>query len=88
MAPRNNLIKARGDQTQAEIAQRAGIARAFYAQIEAGARTPSLNVAKRIADALDGTIDDLFFGGAEVANRNIEPDDASLTSLQEVPTNG
>jgi len=38
--------------TQEEVAAGAGIARAYYAQIELGIRNPSVTVAKRIANFL------------------------------------
>lgn len=39
--------------TQLELADRAGIARAYYAQIELELRTPSARIAKKLGAALN-----------------------------------
>lgn len=44
--------KSRG-LTQNVIADNAGISRAYYAQIESSIRSPSIRVAKRLAEELD-----------------------------------
>jgi DNA-binding XRE family transcriptional regulator len=46
--------------TQATLARRAGLSRAYLAQIEAGAREPSLAVLRRLAAALELLADDLL----------------------------
>ncbi len=46
--------------TQAALARRAGLSRAYLAQIEAGAREPSLAVLRRLAAALELLADDLL----------------------------
>jgi putative transcriptional regulator len=46
------LVDIRGSKTQEEIAKEAKIARSYYAQIEMGARNPSVTMAKKIAAAL------------------------------------
>lgn len=47
------LIKIRKPQgTQVEVAKKIPISRSHYAQIELGDRTPSVKVAKRIAEVL------------------------------------
>lgn len=46
------LIKIRNNDTQEEIAKRAGIKRQYYGMIEKGIRTPSVEVAKKIGAAL------------------------------------
>jgi putative transcriptional regulator len=46
------LIDIRGSKTQEDIAKEAKIARSYYAQIEVGARNPSVTMAKKIAAAL------------------------------------
>jgi putative transcriptional regulator len=43
------LIKARGDITHEQIAKQVGIKRQYYGMIENGTRTPSVNIAKKIA---------------------------------------
>jgi transcriptional regulator with XRE-family HTH domain len=45
--------------TQAELAERAGIADATVSRIERGRLTPSVRLAERIASALDLAVDDL-----------------------------
>ncbi|MNH37378.1 anaerobic benzoate catabolism transcriptional regulator [compost metagenome] len=44
-----------------QVAEKAGISRAYYSNIEAGRKDPSFKVMKRIADALNSTVDALFF---------------------------
>jgi DNA-binding XRE family transcriptional regulator len=46
--------------TQAVLAERAGLSRAYVAQLEAGAREPSLSALRRLAAALDLLADDLM----------------------------
>lgn len=46
--------------TQAEVAKRAGITVTGYSRYENGQRTPRVDVAKRIANALGSTVDELF----------------------------
>jgi DNA-binding XRE family transcriptional regulator len=46
--------------TQAALARRAGLSRAYLAQIEAGAREPSVAVLRRLATALELLADDLL----------------------------
>jgi putative transcriptional regulator len=69
MTPRLRMTEIRGPLTQAEVARRAGITRPFYSMIESGVRTPSLPIAKQLADTLGTTIDDLFFGDATQCNQ-------------------
>lgn len=59
---RNSLKKLRGAQSMADVALKSRISRQMYGMIEAGVRTPSLDVARRIANALDTTIDEAFYG--------------------------
>jgi len=47
--------------TPKEVAMRAGISRSHYVNIEDGRRIGTLPVLKRIADALESSIDDVFF---------------------------
>jgi len=46
--------------TQAVLAARAGLSRAYLAQLEAGTREPSLSALRRLAAALDLLADDLI----------------------------
>ena len=49
------LIKLRKERemTQLCLAERIGISRAYYAQLELAQRSPSIRVAKKMADILD-----------------------------------
>lgn len=51
--PRTWLIKLRGDIPQQKVADQSGISQNFYSWIERGERTPSVEVAKKIAAVLD-----------------------------------
>lgn len=53
------LRKAAG-LSQAALAERAGITQGMVSMMEDGSRTPSLTVAKGIAEALNTTIDELL----------------------------
>jgi len=46
--------------TQEFVAERSGISRAYYTNVEAGRKEPSMKVAKRIADTLMTTVDQIF----------------------------
>jgi putative transcriptional regulator len=56
------LIESRkkANLTQQAVADRLGIGRSFYGMIESGARNPTLQPAKRIADLFDSDINTLF----------------------------
>lgn len=60
------LKAIRGDTSQREVAEKSGITQAFYCEIEAGKKRPSVDVAKRIASVL-GFAWTRFFDGAERA---------------------
>lgn len=53
-------VRQQSGKTQKEVATLAGISRSFYAHIEAGTRSCSLQVALRIARALAVTVEDIF----------------------------
>lgn len=63
MKVRRKLIAARkkAKLTQEQLADAAKISRAYLSNIEKGKHTPSLEVAKKIADSLNETIDNIFF---------------------------
>lgn len=63
------LIELRGPKTQEFVANEIGIHRAHYAHIEKGTRTPSVSLAKRIAEyyGFDWTI---FFNNECVVTTN------------------
>lgn len=56
------LREARGIQTQAEVAERAEIARSAYARYETGGRYPSVPELRRLCEALSVTPEHLIFG--------------------------
>lgn len=45
----------------ADVARMVDISASFYYKMEKGVRDPIMEKAKRIADLLDGTVDELFF---------------------------
>jgi len=46
-------MRVKKKMTQNDVANQSGIERAYYTMIEQGNRSPSVKVAKRIADVLD-----------------------------------
>ncbi|MFJ7665560.1 helix-turn-helix transcriptional regulator [Lysinibacillus sp. NPDC097195] len=58
---RKTLIRLRGDKTRTEVALDLDITRQMLGAIERGDRTPSLNLAKKIADYYGKTVDEIFF---------------------------
>lgn len=59
---REVLIKLRGNKSRSEVAFDLKITPQMLGAIERGDRTPSLFLAKRIADYYDATVDQIFFG--------------------------
>ncbi|PFM48986.1 transcriptional regulator [Bacillus cereus] len=59
---RNKMIEFRSVQSRIMVASKLKITPQMLGAIERGDRTPSLELAKRIADLYKTTIDDLFFG--------------------------
>lgn len=58
---RNKMIEFRSNQSRIVVARHLKITPQMLGAIERGDRTPSLELAKRIADFYKTTIDDLFF---------------------------
>ncbi|PHA00911.1 transcriptional regulator [Bacillus pseudomycoides] len=58
---RNKLILYRNGKSRIEIAKQLDITPQMLGAIERGDRTPSLELAKKIADLYKNTIDNLFF---------------------------
>lgn len=63
MSQRTELVKRRNKLglTHNEVAVKSRISRAYYTNIEAGRKNPSMAVAKSIADALRTKVDRIFF---------------------------
>lgn len=72
--PREALKKARIEKgyTQAQLAEQAGITRAFLCNIERGKYSPSLTIAKALAIALEKPLDEIFFN-VDVHKKNKRP---------------
>ncbi|KEK25723.1 helix-turn-helix transcriptional regulator [Bacillus gaemokensis] len=58
---RNKMIEFRSGQSRIVLAKKLKITPQMLGAIERGDRTPSLELAKRIANFYKTTIDDLFF---------------------------
>ena len=65
-----NIRHAKG-MLQKDVAKAAGVTRSFYTLVENGTRTPSLQVAKFMADALGLSLDEFFYM-LEITERNID----------------
>ncbi|MFE8697934.1 helix-turn-helix transcriptional regulator [Cytobacillus sp. FJAT-53684] len=63
---RKTLIKLRGDKSRPTVAKDLKITPQMLGAIERGDRTPSLPLAKRIADYYETSVDEIFFN----KNRN------------------
>lgn len=59
---RETLIKLRGEKARSEVAFYLEITPQMLGAIERGDRTPSLYLAKKIADYYNTTVDEIFFG--------------------------
>lgn len=70
---RSKLVSARkaAGKLQQQIADEVGISRAYYTNVETGDRTPSLNVAVKIAEAVGCPGDMSIFMPDDVPNSNI-----------------
>lgn len=58
---RKNLIDLRGNKSRTLVAEDLEITPQMLGAIERGARTPSLPLAKKIADYYGATVDAIFF---------------------------
>lgn len=58
---RQTLIDCRGDKARPDVAKDLEITPQMLGAIERGDRTPSLTLAKRIADYYQKTVDEIFF---------------------------
>lgn len=55
--------------TQGKVAQRVGISRCYYSQLENATRRPSLEVAGSLAEVFRVSVDDIFLA-TRVTSRN------------------
>ena len=62
-------LRENKNMTHKEVAEKAGITRAYYTNIELGRKTPSLNVARKLKQILGFTDDNIFFAD-DVPNEN------------------
>lgn len=58
---RQKLIVFRGEKTVTAVAKDIGITRQMLSAIEGGSRTPSLELARKIAKYYESTIEEIFF---------------------------
>ena len=63
---REILIRCRGKKSRSEVAKSLGITPQMLGMVERGDRTPSLELAKKIADYYNLSVDEIFFN----QNRN------------------
>ncbi|WP_277680030.1 helix-turn-helix transcriptional regulator [Gracilibacillus dipsosauri] len=56
-----NIRIQKGYKDVEKLAKKVGISTSYYYKIEQGKRSPSIVLAKKIADSLDHTVDELFF---------------------------
>ena len=61
MRTRMKVLRAEADLTQAELADRLGVARQTVNAIEGGKYEPSLGLGMRIARLLGSRVEDVFF---------------------------
>ena len=57
---RLELIRARGDRTQIEVAQKMGVSQRYISKLERGKGNPSLKTAIKLADYYKSSIELLF----------------------------
>ncbi|HSH25001.1 MAG TPA: helix-turn-helix domain-containing protein [Massilibacterium sp.] len=62
---RYKLVQLRGDRSQRLVANQLGITPQMLGAVERGERTPSLALAKKIADYYNESIEDIFFNEEE-----------------------
>lgn len=77
MPRRQSLIDLRNGVSRPKIAKQIGITPQMLGMIERGERTPSLGLAKRIADFYGVSIETVFF---DIDGHNLSPDKQAATS--------
>lgn len=80
--PRPNLVRVRRESlglSQVALAERSGLSRQSVGAIEAGRATPAVDVALRLAAALDTAVEALFGAGTEPGVLRAEPGSSDAT---------
>jgi putative transcriptional regulator len=77
MPRRQSLIDLRNGVSRPKIAKQIGITPQMLGMIERGERTPSLGLAKRIADFYGVSIETIFF---DINGHNMSPDEQADAS--------
>ncbi len=72
---RDKLKALRGERSQAEVASLLGVTRQMLSALETGNRTPSLELAKRIAELYGVSIEEVFF---DDSGNGVRPTGADL----------
>ncbi|MBP3951159.1 helix-turn-helix transcriptional regulator [Bacillus suaedae] len=62
---RKTLVDLRGTESRPEVAKKLSITPQMLGAIERGDRTPSLTLAKKIADYYKKSVDEIFFDNKE-----------------------
>jgi putative transcriptional regulator len=75
---RLRLIELRGNRSQEEVASKLNITRQMLSYIETGERTPSLPVARRIAEFYGVSVEIIFFDG--ICNETMQSPKVSTDS--------
>ncbi len=57
---RSELIKARGEHSQTDVASKIGISQKYLSKLERGQRTPSLKIAVKIAAYYNKSVEQIF----------------------------
>ena len=80
----NNIKSARKSRgfSQSDLAQMIGLSTVYYAQIELGSKSPSLETLINIAEALSVSVDSLIYGTSSSASLA-----SIMQALRKVPEN-
>lgn len=70
MACNLNAARKEAGMTQGQLAEKVGVTNDYISMIERGDRTPGFNLAKKIADELNTTVDVIFF--ADGSNKTFD----------------
>jgi putative transcriptional regulator len=77
-------LRKQAKHTQESLAEVLGVSRQYIGMLESGARTPTLKLAKKIADYFQVDIGDIFFDGkCNVTLQKPNKDTMGLSRLNE-----